>query len=117
MPPGAKRFVVEWQDDCADAIAQAIISTISVVDVEAIIIDGLLPRPLLQDTVARIQRRFAEIVPKGLVAPEIACGTTGAQASAIGAGILPIYSLFSPDSSVLTKKAVEKKPLMIRLTA
>jgi predicted NBD/HSP70 family sugar kinase len=117
MPPEAKRFVGEWQDDCADAIAQAIISTISVVDVEAIIIDGLLPRPLLQDTVARIQRRFAELVPKGLVAPEIACGTTGAQASAIGAGILPIYSLFSPDSSVLTKKAVEKKPLMIRLTA
>jgi hypothetical protein len=41
-------------------------------------------------------------------------GSTGPQASAIGAGILPIYSMFAPDSAVLTKKAVEKKPLMIR---
>ena len=116
MPPNAKPFVVEWQDDCADAMAQAIISAISVIDVEAVVIDGLLPRPLLQDTVSRIQKRFSELLPMGLVAPEIISGSAGAQASAIGAGILPIYSLFAPDSSVLTKKAVEKKPLMIRST-
>ncbi len=28
--------------------------------------------------------------------------------------ILPIYLQFAPDSSVLTRRAVEKKPLMIR---
>jgi predicted NBD/HSP70 family sugar kinase len=114
MPPETRAFFCEWQDDCADALAQAIISTIAVVDVEAIVIDGLLPRALLQDTVAKIQRRFSELLPMGLVAPEIIAGTTGPRASAIGAGILPIYSMFAPDSAVLTKKAVEKKPLMIR---
>jgi len=117
MPPEARVPVNEWQEDCADALAQAIIATISVVDVEAIVIDGLLPRALLQDTVSRVQRRFAELVPAGLIAPEIVAGTTGPRASAIGAGILPIYSMFAPDSAVLTKKAIEKKPLMIRSVA
>ncbi len=55
----AKPFFLEWQEDCADAIAQAIVTTIAVVDLEAVVIDGLLPRALLQDTVAKIQRRFA----------------------------------------------------------
>jgi predicted NBD/HSP70 family sugar kinase len=114
LPREARGPFNEWQEDCADALAQAIVSTIAVVDVEAIVIDGLLPRVLLQDTVAKIQRRFAELVPIGLVAPEIVAGTTGPKASAIGAGILPIYSLFAPDRAVLTKKAIEKKPLMIR---
>ena len=109
-------YFTEWQEDCVDALAQAIVTTIAVVDVEAIVIDGLLPRALLQDTVAKIQRRFAELVPMGLVAPEIVSGTTGPQASAIGAGILPIYSMFAPDSAILTKRAIEKKPLMIRST-
>ena len=117
MPPEARSLVVEWQEDCADALAQAIIASIAVVDVEAIVIDGLLPRSLLQDTVAKVQRRFAELVPAGLVAPEIVAGTTGPRASAIGAGILPIYSMFAPDSAVLSKKASEKKPLMIRSVA
>jgi len=114
MPSKARKYFAEWQEDCVDALAQAIVTTIAVVDVEAIVIDGLLPRALLQDTVSKIQRRFAELVPMGLVAPEIISGTTGPQGSAIGAGILPIYSMFAPDSAILTKKAIEKKPLMIR---
>jgi predicted NBD/HSP70 family sugar kinase len=116
MPQEARLLVQEWQEDCADAVAQAIISSISIIDVDAIVIDGLLPRPLMQDTVARIQRRFAEIVPAGLVVPEIIMGTMGPQASAIGAGSLPLSSLFAPDSGVLIKKVVEKKSSMIRLT-
>ncbi|MEQ1956421.1 ROK family transcriptional regulator [Mesorhizobium sp. CN2-181] len=114
MPAEARAPFGEWQEDCADALAQAIISAIAVIDVEAVVIDGLLPRALLQDTVAKVQRRFGEITPSGLVLPEIIAGTVGPQASAIGASILPIHTLFGPDSGVLTRKAVDKKPLMIR---
>jgi predicted NBD/HSP70 family sugar kinase len=114
MPAAALKPFLEWQDDCADALAQAIISTISVVDLEAIVIDGLLPGNLLKKTVDMVRTRFNQIMPKGLVAPEIIAGSIGPQASALGAAILPIYQLFTPDSAVLTKKAVEKKPLMIR---
>ncbi|QPC95467.1 ROK family transcriptional regulator [Mesorhizobium sp. INR15] len=113
MPPGAGHLVSEWQDDCADALAQAIIGSIAVVDVQAVVIDGLLPQSLLIDTVSRVRNRFADMVPSGLIAPEIMVGTLGAKASALGASLLPIYSMFGPDTGVLMKKAVDKKPLMV----
>lgn len=113
MPDGAARFVSEWQDDCADALSQAITGAVAVVDVEAVIIDGLLPRHLLEDTVGRVQARFIETMPAGLVAPHILVGSLGSRASALGASLLPIYSMFGPDTGVLMKKAIDKKPLMV----
>jgi predicted NBD/HSP70 family sugar kinase len=113
LPPEAAELVSEWQDDCASALAQAIIGAIAVVDVEAVVIDGLLPRPLLLDTVARVRAQFSSLVPSGLIVPEILPGSLGNRASAIGASLLPIYSLFGPDKGVLMKKGREKKPLMV----
>jgi predicted NBD/HSP70 family sugar kinase len=113
MPAQARRFVEEWQDDCADALAQAIIGSIAVVDVEAIVIDGLLPSPLLLDTVNRVRGCFTQMLPPGLIAPKITAGNLGARGSALGASIMPIYAQFGPDTGVLMKKGLDKKPLMI----
>jgi predicted NBD/HSP70 family sugar kinase len=113
MPQGAQPFVSEWQDDCADALAQAITGAVAVVDVEAVIIDGLLPRTLLEDTVNRVRQQFSQTIPSGLVAPEIVLGSLGARASAMGASLLPVYSMFGPDTGVLMKKAIDRKPLMV----
>jgi predicted NBD/HSP70 family sugar kinase len=113
LPPKATPFVAEWQNDAAEAIAQAIAGSIAVVDVEAVVIDGLLPRPLLLDTVARVRTYFSELLPYGLVAPEIMTGALGPRASALGASLLPIYSMFGPDTGVLSKKALDRKPLMV----
>lgn len=113
MPADARRLVAEWQDDCSDALAQALIGSIAVVDVEAIIIDGLLPSPLLMDTVAKVRERFSDMLPPGLLAPTIAAGAFGSRGSALGASILPIFSMFGPDTGVLMKKGSEKKPLLI----
>ena len=113
MPAAARVLVSEWQDDCADALAQAIIGSIAVVDVEAVVIDGLLPAPLLMETVARVRQCFSEMVPPGLISPTIACGALGARGSALGASILPVYLMYGPDTGVLMKKGNEKKPLLI----
>jgi predicted NBD/HSP70 family sugar kinase len=113
MPSEAAKLVSEWQDDCAAALAQAIIGAIAVVDVEAVVIDGLLPRSLLLDTIARVRAEFARVLPGGLIVPEILPGSLGHRASAIGASLLPIYSQFGPDKGVLMKKGREKKPLMV----
>ncbi|HVG46671.1 MAG TPA: ROK family transcriptional regulator [Rubellimicrobium sp.] len=114
MAAAAAQPFAEWREDCADALAQALVATVSVVDVEAVVIDGLLPEPLMGSVVAAVEARFLEIVPQGVVIPAILPGSVGPRASAMGAAILPIYLQFAPDSSVLTRRAVEKKPLMIR---
>jgi predicted NBD/HSP70 family sugar kinase len=116
MPDDARRPFAEWQADCAEALAQAIVSTISVIDVEAIVIDGLLPRNLMQDTTSKVRAELARVMPTGVVAPDIIDGTLGARASAIGAAILPLYMLFAPDSAILTRKGTGNKPLMVRST-
>jgi predicted NBD/HSP70 family sugar kinase/predicted transcriptional regulator len=99
----AEPFLSEWVADCADALAQAIVGAIAVVDVSSIVIDGILPAAILQRTVEAVSERFAEILPEGLVAPRIEIGTIGSQAAAIGAAILPLYALFAADSDVLVK--------------
>lgn len=116
MPPAARALVSEWQDDCAEALAQAIIGSIALVDVDAIVIDGLLPAALLADTVARVRTCFTTLLPPGLISPAILAGAIGARASALGASLLPIYSLFGPDTGVLMKKGNDKKPLLVGST-
>lgn len=116
MPDDARQPFLEWQSDCAEALAQAIVSTISVIDVEAIVIDGLLPRKLMQDTTCKVRAELARVMPTGVIAPDIIDGTLGARASAIGAAILPLYMLFAPDSAILTRKGTGNKPQMVRST-
>jgi predicted NBD/HSP70 family sugar kinase/predicted transcriptional regulator len=99
----AEPYLSEWIADCADALAQAIVGAIAVVDVSGIVIDGILPRAVLRRTVRAVTDRFAELLPEGLVAPKIEIGTIGSQAGAIGAAILPLYAMFAPDSGVLVK--------------
>ncbi len=99
----AEPFLGEWIVDCADALAQAIVGAIAVVDVDAIVIDGILPPAILQQTVGAVSDRFAAIIPEGLIAPKIEVGTIGPQAAAIGAAILPLYAMFAPDSGTLVK--------------
>jgi predicted NBD/HSP70 family sugar kinase len=114
LPADALPFLREWQEDCADALAQAIVGSISVIDVDAVIVDGILPRAILDTTIAMIIRRFNEIMPDGVIAPAIVVGSTGAQAAAIGAAILPVYAMFAPDSAVLVKKKrSDRRPLLV----
>ena len=102
----AEPFLTEWIEDCADALAQAIVGAVSVIDVDAIVIDAILPSAVLERTVQAVSDRFDAIMPEGLVSPRIISGTIGPRAAAIGAAILPLYAMFAPDSAVLVKTQV-----------
>lgn len=102
----AEPFLTEWIDDGADALAQAIVGTVAVIDVDAVVIDGILPAAILKRTVRAVSERFDAIVPEGVVAPRILVGTIGPRAAAIGAAVLPRHVMFAPDSAVLVKSRV-----------
>lgn len=106
-------LVSEWQSDCADALAQAIIGSIAVVDVDAIVVGGILPQRLLDETTKLIEQKFRDMMPTGLVAPKIYTSQLGPFAAAYGASLLPMHAQFGPDRGVLTKNALEKKHVMI----
>lgn len=101
MPPDASGPVYEWVDDCANALAEAIIAITAVIDLEAIILDSILPRAIHHELHARVQAQFNQMSAIGIVAPAIVCGQFGPDASPIGAAMLPLSALFAPDSGVL----------------
>lgn len=101
----AEPFLGEWIADCADALAEAIVGSIAVVDLEAVVIDGILPRPVMARVVDAVRSRFGEVAPAGLVLPKIEQGTIGRHAAAVGGAILPLYAAFSPNRDVLLKRS------------
>ncbi|CDX23480.1 ROK family protein [Mesorhizobium sp. ORS 3359] len=101
MPPGAREPLFEWIEDCANALVEAIIAITSVIDIEAIVLDSILPRSIHLELLAKVQNQFNRVSAIGIVAPEIVPGQFGPEASPIGAAMLPFSALLAPDSSVL----------------
>ena len=101
LPPGTRVPLFEWIDDCASALAEAIIAITAVIDIEAIVLDSILPRPIHQELYARVVAKFDLVSAVGIVEPAIVSGQCGPDASPIGAAMLPLTALFAPDSSVL----------------
>ncbi|SLN62072.1 ROK family transcriptional regulator [Roseisalinus antarcticus] len=84
------RYLIdEWQHDASDAIMQSIVGIASIIDVEAVIIDGALPTNLLAAVVAEIRALMREHPDRYLVVPELHTGEVGDQARAVGAAIVP----------------------------
>jgi predicted NBD/HSP70 family sugar kinase len=101
LPAAARAPLAEWMDDCAGALVEAIIAITSVIDLEAIILDSILPRSIHLELLNQVQMQFNRISALGIVPPEILSGQFGSQASPIGAATLPMTALLAPDSSVL----------------
>ncbi|MEM6637342.1 MAG: ROK family transcriptional regulator [Pseudomonadota bacterium] len=89
-----QRIVESWLDEAVPAIAHAILSSISVIDFTAILIDGSMPVDLRSELVARVDRRLSELNLSGLGKPEILPGSVGANARSIGAASLPLSKRF-----------------------
>jgi predicted NBD/HSP70 family sugar kinase len=100
----AARLVQEWREDAVDALVQAIIGAVSVVDLNAVVVDGILPIGSIERTLDLLRTRFGQVAPEGIIHPRILLGSMGANAAAIGAAILPFHAMFAPDSDVLVKK-------------
>ncbi|ESX90733.1 ROK family transcriptional regulator [Mesorhizobium sp. LNJC403B00] len=101
LPAEARVPLFEWIDDCASALVEAIIAITSIIDIEAIVLDSILPRPIHLELLARVQAQFNQASAIGIVAPEIVSGQFGPEASSIGAAMLPFSALLAPDSGVL----------------
>lgn len=101
LPAAAREPLFEWMDDCAEALAEAVIAITSIIDIEAIVLDSILPRSIHQDLLARVQAQFGSANAVGIIAPDIVSGQFGPEASPLGAALLPFSVLFGPDSGVL----------------
>jgi predicted NBD/HSP70 family sugar kinase len=88
------RYVDPWIGETAQELAKASLSICSVIDFEAILIDGAFPEEVRDELVERVQRYLANQDTRGLISPRIDSGSIGKNARGIGAASSPIFSQF-----------------------
>ncbi len=93
----------DWIEEVASALAYASVAALSVIDFEAIVIDGAMPVAVRDRLTARTAQIFAGLDRRGLSEAVIAPGTIGAGARAIGGAALPLIRNFGRDREVLLK--------------
>jgi len=94
------RYVDPWLGQTAQELAKAALSTCSVIDFEAILIDGAFPASVRDDLVSRVRRYVVTQDTRGLIPPRIEAGSIGSKARAIGAATRPIGAQFMMQASV-----------------
>ena len=97
-----------WIENAASALAYATVSAISVIDFEAMVIDGAMPATVRERLTARTAQVFAGLDRRGLSDVDIVSGSIGADASSIGGAALPLIKLFARDREVLFKDAMSQ---------
>jgi predicted NBD/HSP70 family sugar kinase len=97
-----------WIEDAASALAYATVAAISVIDFEAIVIDGALSAAVRERLTARMAQIFAGLDRRGLSDVDIVPGSIGADAGSIGGAALPLIKQFARDREVLFKDAMRQ---------
>lgn len=95
-----------WIDETTDRLAVAAMSAISVIDFQAIVIDGAFPPAVRSRIVAGIKAKVATFDWQGLAPVEIVEGAVGASAREIGGATLPLLANYARDREVLFRETI-----------
>jgi len=93
-----KRYVDPWLGQTAQELSKAALSACSVIDFEAILIDGSFPTSIRERLTTRTRRYIENQDTRGLIPPKIESGSIGGNARAIGAAAGPLFAQFFLDS-------------------
>ena len=96
----------EWLEDAAAALAYAAVAARSVIDVEAIVIDGAMSPDVRERLCLRVAAQIETLDRRGLSEATIVAGSIGADARAIGAAALPLIKAFAHDRELVFKDAL-----------
>ena len=103
--PDAEAIFDVWLQRAVEALSRAVVSAMSVVDFEEVVIDGMLRPDWRQRVVDGVTSAYGRFDCTGLSPIEIATGSIGPPARVLGAALLPLIGRFSPDTDLLVKTA------------
>ena len=94
---GQEPLVEEWIIGAARNLAQAIISSLSVIDFEAVVIEGAIPEDMKSRLVSEVRAHLRRSDLQGVLMPKIEAGQIGRQARTIGAAAALISKAYLAD--------------------
>ncbi len=94
-----------WINLTAQSLAYASLVAASVMEFEAIVIDGAIPADVRKRIVAGVANKLLELDQRGIAPLKIVEGLIGTDARAKGAASLPLFANFIIDRDVLFKEA------------
>lgn len=95
-----------WIERTAGYLAELSVAATSIIDFEAVVIDGAFPADVRARLVERTARAYRRVDTSGLSRVAIEAGSVGSDARAIGGAALPLLASFARDRDVLFKDAV-----------
>lgn len=95
-----------WLNEAALSLRQAIVIIENMLDPQAVVLGGLLPRPVLAALIARILPLPRSVSSNNADTPRIIAAELGPDTPALGAATLPIFDGMTPELSLLFKHDV-----------
>jgi len=87
-----------WLSECAEALAQIILNSAAVIEFDLAVIDGVMPKALVERLLAETQRAIDKLPVLTFDRPRLVAGRLGQDARPLGASFIPIFrKYFSRD--------------------
>lgn len=94
---------LQWVEEAANAIAFGVTGAACLLDLDGVIVDGAIGRPLLARLIDAMQETMTRYSWQGTQRPLVVAGTTGIAAKVIGAAYLPLHANFAPAHGLFLK--------------
>ena len=94
-------LVSDWITRAGRNLAHAIVSSLSVIDFEAVVIDGAMPVEITNRLVSEVISQLQQTDLQGVLMPEVEAGTFGRQARTIGAAAALVSADYQIDQNTL----------------
>ncbi len=99
-----RAHALEWVGHAAPALAHCVVAGTAFMDLEAVVIDGVVAPALLAELIGRTQQALAAYNWEGLQSPpRLVPGSIGSDARALGGALLPLHASFAPDRDLFLK--------------
>jgi predicted NBD/HSP70 family sugar kinase len=93
-----------WMDAAAEGMASAILSAATLMELEAVLIDGWMPVGIRAEVTQRTRAALHRLDLAGVEPPHIREGSVGAQARALGAAAIPLSQRYLIDQNAAARE-------------
>ncbi len=105
LQPPWREHTEAWLAEAASALALAAHSTVCLLDLDSVVVDGSFSRALLAALLDTVGQAMAGYSWEGVRRPQLLPGSMGADARALGGAWLPLHAAFGPDRALRLKPA------------